>query len=112
MRSDRERLMDILESIEHIEKRAPLSREQFDSNDMLQVWVVYHLQIIGEAAAKLSHSFQERHSSIPWADMISMRNVLVHHYFGIDLQQIWDTIQIDLPFIKSSLMKILDENTN
>ncbi len=92
MRDDRERLLDILEAIERIQKYAARGKDVFFKDDLIQVWVIHHIQIIGEATANLSKDLQDNHPQIPWPDIVSMRNVLVHQYFGVDLNQIWDTV--------------------
>ncbi len=107
MRGDAERLADIVEAIEKIEKYASRGREAYISDELMQVWMVNHIQIICEAAANLSREMRDRHPDIPWGDIIAMRNVMVHQYFGIDLQEIWDTVTIDLPVLKDEIYKIL-----
>ena len=84
MRSERERLLDILEAIERIEKYAEEGKDVFESDELIQIWVVHHITIIGEACRKLSNEFQANHANVPWVDIIGMRNILIHHYFGID----------------------------
>ena len=84
MRSERERLLDILEAIERIEKYAAEGKAAFEADELIQNWMVNHISVIGEACRSLSPEFQAYHSSVPWADIIGMRNILVHHYFGID----------------------------
>ena len=78
MRSDQERLADILEAIEKIERYASRGRQAFDNDELFQVWVVRHLQILGEAASRVSPETQTRYPEIPWGKMIGMRHVLVH----------------------------------
>lgn len=112
MRSDRERLLDILEAIADIERYAAKGLETFLRDELIQTWVVHHIQIIGEAASRLSPSLRERYQDILWSDIISMRNVLVHHYFGIDLEEIWDTITTDIPNLKARIETILRELPN
>jgi uncharacterized protein with HEPN domain len=109
VRDDRERLSDILEAIDAIQQKIALGKDAFSRDEMLQVWVVHHIQIIGEAAASFSQEFRERHADIPWIDIISTRNVLVHHYFGIDYEQIWDTAVIDIPDLKDKILKIVGQ---
>ncbi|MHB1457988.1 MAG: HepT-like ribonuclease domain-containing protein [Armatimonadota bacterium] len=109
MRDDREKLQDILEAIEKIEKRTQGSRCIFEDDEMLQVWVLYHIQIIGEAAGRISDTLQIQYQNIPWSDIVAMRNVIIHHYFGIDLDQIWDTVTNDLPALNVWVMEILAE---
>ena len=81
MRDDRERLQDVLEAIERIEKYAVQGRLELAKEELLQTWVVHHLTIIGEACRALSPSFRTNHPSEVWALAASLRNVLVHHYF-------------------------------
>ena len=97
MRDDQERLLDVLDAVARVERRVGDNRQRFMEDELLQVWAVHHIQIIGEACARLSPEIRKRHEEVPWTDVIAMRNILVHHYFGVDLQQIWATVQGDLP---------------
>ena len=74
-----------------------INRNQFEDNEIIQNAVMRPLEIIGEAAAKISKEFRKTHSEIPWKEMVGMRNRLVHEYFRIDLGAVWDTIHKDLP---------------
>jgi uncharacterized protein with HEPN domain len=108
VRSDRERLLDIHEAIEKIQQRLPAdAAEAFRRDEMLQVWALHHVQLIGEAAARLSDALRAEHPAIPWPDIIAMRNVLVHQYFSADLDQVWHTIVADLPSLKAWVQKVL-----
>jgi len=109
VRYPRERLIDILEAIEHIERYAAKGRDVFESDELIQVWMVHHLQIIGEAAARLGHEFHDRHPKVPWAQVVAMRNILVHEYFGIDLEGVWQAIERDLPDLKRELSETIKE---
>lgn len=109
MRDDKEWLLDILEAIENIDSEAAKGKEAFQQDKMIQVWILHHIQIIGEAANRLSEPLRSVNPDIPWADVVAMRNVLVHHYFGIDLDEIWDTVQGDLPFLKTRVLRMVDE---
>jgi len=84
MRNERERLLGILEAIERIEKYAEEGKDAFESDELIQTWIVHHIEIIGEACRSLSKDFQATYTTVPWADIVGMRNILVHHYFGID----------------------------
>ena len=64
MRDDQQRLKDILEAIERIQRRAGTDREEFERNELLQVWIVHHLQIIGEAASRVSDELRTRHPEV------------------------------------------------
>jgi uncharacterized protein with HEPN domain len=109
MRDDRARLRDILEAIGKIEERAVAGREAFFRDELVQIWVIHHITIIGEAANNVSDALQARYPEMPWRDIIAMRNVLVHQYFGIDLFEIWDSVDNDLPQLKSDIERILRE---
>ena len=87
MRDDRERLQDILEAIERIEKHTSAGRSALDQEELVQTWVVHHLTIIGEAcrALSLSPAFRAKHPEDVWAQPSGLQNIIVHHYFGIDL---------------------------
>jgi uncharacterized protein with HEPN domain len=107
MRSDRERLLDILEAVERIEKYAEEGKGAFEMDELIQTWVVHHIMIIGEACRSLSAEFQARYANVPWADIIGMRNLLVHHYFGIDTDAVWSVVEHDLPELKMNIQAIL-----
>ncbi|GER81258.1 MAG: DUF86 domain-containing protein [Chloroflexota bacterium] len=107
MRSDRERLLDILEAIERIEKYAEEGRGAFEADELIQTWVVHHITIIGEACRSLPAEFQARYSNVPWADIVGMRNILVHHYFGIDTDAVWGVVEHDIPELKMNIQEIL-----
>jgi uncharacterized protein with HEPN domain len=109
MRSDRERLVDILEAIEKIDRYVSRGRPAFETDEMFQVWVVRHLQIIGEAANRISPETIKRFPEIPWGKMIGMRHVLVHGYFEIDLDIVWSVIENDLTPLKTQIQAILKQ---
>lgn len=76
---------------------------------MFQVWIVHHLEIIGEAGSRISTTTQERFPHIPWGKMIGMRHVLVHGYFSIDLDIVWSVIENDLDPLKTAILNVLEE---
>jgi uncharacterized protein with HEPN domain len=108
MRDDRQRLMDIMEAIENIEKYAVGGNNAFNGNELIRFWMAYHLQVIGEATANLSTEFRQTHSEIPWSRIVAMRNILVHQYFGIDWQEVWKTVEIDIPDLKREVELVLE----
>ncbi len=109
MRKDRERLLDILEAIARIERYQPLERTRFDQEELLQIWMVHHIQMIGEASRSLSEELLRRYPQIPWAQIVEMRNVLVHEYFRVDLDIVWQVIHTDLPVLKEQIETLLGE---
>jgi uncharacterized protein with HEPN domain len=109
LRSDKERLLDMMEAIEKMEKYSSLGYPAFLSEERNQIWVIHYLQVIGEAANYLSDDLTTKYSDIPWADIVGLRNLLVHQYFGIDLERVWETVEHDIPVLKSRVEEILKE---
>jgi uncharacterized protein with HEPN domain len=107
VRDRRERLLDILEAIERTEKYAEQGRSVFENDELVQVWTLHHLQIIGEAARSLEPDIRETFPEIPWTKIIGMRNVLVHHYFEIDTEIVWSVVEKDLPLLKKQIQALL-----
>ena len=109
MRNDRERLLDIQEAIENIQKYAIRGKDAFSEDELIQTWILHHIQILGEAAARISDEFQEQHADIPWFKIVGMRNILVHDYFKIDINAVWSVVENDLPTLYDQIQYILDE---
>jgi uncharacterized protein with HEPN domain len=103
VRNDRERLLDIIEAIDRIEKYASTGEIAFVRDELIQTWIVHHIQIIGEAARGLSSDFRDQHPEVPWPQIVAMRNILVHAYFGIDLALVWSVVQKDLPLLRAQV---------
>ena len=89
------------------EKYAVLEREAFDQDELIQTWIVRHLQVIGEAARALPTNLREQHPEVPWSKILGMRNALVHDYFGIDREVVWSVIQCELPDLKTKIEAII-----
>lgn len=109
MRDDREKLLDIQEAIERIEKYAARGREAFEQDELIQTWVLHHLQIIGEAVRALSPELTQKPSGVAWSKIVGMRNILVHNYFSIDAAIVWAVIENDLPVLKRQITELLAE---
>jgi uncharacterized protein with HEPN domain len=109
MRDPKERLQDILQAIEAIDRYRACERGEFDQNEMLQVWFLRHLQIIGEAARHVPDEARGMAPDIPWNKIIGMRNILVHGYFTIDLDIVWDAVQQDVPLLKPAVVALLKQ---
>jgi uncharacterized protein with HEPN domain len=109
MRDPKERLQDILQAIEAIDRYRACERGEFDQNEMLQVWFLRHLQIIGEAARHVPDEVRGMAPDIPWNKIIGMRNILVHGYFTIDLDIVWDAVQQDVPLLKPAVVALLKQ---
>ncbi len=101
---------DIWESIEKIERYIEgMTQDNFQSDEKTTDAVVRNLEIIGEAAGRLPEEFTNRHSEIEWIKITGLRNRIVHEYFGVDLQIIWQILKKDLPAFKASLKKLRSE---
>jgi uncharacterized protein with HEPN domain len=83
------------------------NRADLDIDRMLVLSLIRELEIIGEAASKISAETRSQNTSIPWQDISGMRNRLIHAYFDVDLDTVWSTVSRDLPTLKAELEKIL-----
>ena len=92
MRSDREKPLDILEAMDRIERYVVFGKERFETDELVQTWFIQNLQIIGEASRSLSQSTRDLDPTIPWKQIIGMRNILTHAYFEIDLDLVWTAV--------------------
>ncbi len=109
MRSDRERLLDIIEAADHIGRYARLGEERFRRDELVQTWMRHHLQILGEAAAALSEETRQRMPDIPWRQIIGMRHILVHQYFAVDLDVVWQAASHDAPELRAAAQALADQ---
>jgi uncharacterized protein with HEPN domain len=82
-------------------------RADLDNDRMLVLSLIRELEIIGEAASKVSRGTRSQSSTVPWQDITGMRNRLIHAYFDVDLDTVWNTVTKDLPVLKAELEKIL-----
>jgi len=82
-------------------------RSDLDHDRMLTLSLVKCVEIIGEAASKVSDETREAYSALPWVDIVGMRNRLIHGYFDIDLDRVWDTVNDDLPMLVAKLEPIV-----
>ena len=79
------------------------SRDDLDRDRMLVLAIVKEVEIIGEAASRTTSATRDAHPEVPWAQIIAMRNRLIHAYFDVDLQVVWDTVTVDLPLLVALL---------
>ncbi len=83
------------------------TRADLHQDRKLVLSLVHLVEIVGEAAGKVSKKFQEAHSEIPWPVIVGMRNRLIHAYFDIDIDRVWDTVRDDLPPLIAKLEKVV-----
>ncbi len=99
-------MLDAAEDAQHFVKGK--TRQDLDSDRVLMLAVLKSIEIVGEAASRISEPTRESISDIPWLDVIGMRNRLIHGYYDINLQTVWDTVQDDLPPLIASLRAALE----
>jgi uncharacterized protein with HEPN domain len=100
----------IIECIELIEKYLEgNSREDFFSRTQLQDSIIRRIEIIGEAVKNLPGDFRNEHQEVPWQEIAGMRDILIHEYFGIDLDLTWEAVKTDIPDLKMKILKIKEE---
>lgn len=110
MRDPKLYLKDILAAISAIEQFVEgIDFETFKTNDMISSAVVRKFEIIGEATKNIPEEIKQKYPTIPWKDMAGMRNRLIHFYFGIKYELVWDTIKKEIPKVKQLIKKILDD---
>lgn len=100
---------DILDSsrlaVEYLEK---ISFDEFIKSTAIQDAVIRRIEIIGEAANRISETSREKYDHLPWTEMKGMRNLLIHEYDEIDLKEVWNTVKNDLPALIKEIEKILN----
>jgi len=107
-KADGVRLRHMLESAREAMSFAQnLTRRDLGANRMPTLALTRLIEIIGKAAAKISLETRTHYATIPWADIVGMRNRLIHAYFDVDLDRLWDTITDDLPPLVAELEKTL-----
>lgn len=87
-----------------------VSESDFKKKTIIQDAIIRQIEIIGEASSKLSSDFKKKYNNIPWKNIIGMRNKLIHDYFGVDINAVWKTIKMDIPFLKIEIIKIIDQS--
>jgi len=91
-------LLDMLLAARKIMKYAQgVDSERFEQDEILQDAIMRRIQIIGEAARKVSLEFKEDHPEIPWNEIIGIRNKLIHEYFRIISEKVWEAVEKDIP---------------
>jgi uncharacterized protein with HEPN domain len=105
--SDRARLQHILDAICEIENYTSLiTIEDFSMSSEKKFASVKQLEIIGEAAGKITNETKSDHPEVEWTKIIALRNILVHEYYVIDENIVWDIITEDLPYLKEQIISL------
>lgn len=103
-------LKHIQESIERMEKHiGGMPEDEFENNIKTQDAVIRRIEIIGEAVKNLPSEFKKKYPEIEWREIAGMRDKLIHEYFGIDLDMVWEVIRKDIPKFKKQILEILEK---
>ena len=96
-------LEHVAERIRRIEEAAETGREAFEASHVLQDAIIRNFEVIGEAVKQLSPELREAHPNVPWQRVAGFRDVLIHDYMGVDLDEVWNVIDKDLPRLKQTV---------
>jgi uncharacterized protein with HEPN domain len=107
VRDPKERLLDVMQAIANIERHLGRGKDAFDKDELIQTWMLHQLQIIGEAVRALPDEVRALAPDIPWAKIVGMRNILVHGYFEIDTEIVWEAAAHDVPDLKPHIERLL-----
>jgi len=102
-------LSNIKECIENIETYTVEGKEAFQQNRMMQDAVIRNLEVIGEATKLLSSEMRDQYPDIPWRKMAGLRDVLIHDYLRVDLEEIWMIVERNLPDLKRKINQIITD---
>ena len=110
MKRDKAYLRHTLDAISNVEKFIEgVNKENFLGNVEKQYAVLRGLEIVEEATKNLSEELKKKHPNIPWKEIAGMRDKLIHQYFGVNLDLVWETIKTKLPELKNQISRILKE---
>jgi uncharacterized protein with HEPN domain len=98
-------MLDAISSIE--EYTQGINYKKFLKNHLVQDGVIRQIEILGEATKKISPEIKNKIPDIPWKDIAGMRDKLIHDYMGVDIEAVWDTIEKDIPELKTKLKNIV-----
>lgn len=103
-------LCHISDEIDYLEESsAHLSKEDFDRDKTLQKAFIRSLEIIGEATKRIPNDFRNQHPDVDWRGMAGMRDVLIHGYFDVDYEIVWDVVNSEIPDLKTRIREIIDD---
>ena len=109
MKDDRVYLLHIRDALRQIRDYTKEGESVFLSDRKTQDAVIRNFEIIGEAARAIEPAIKHKHASIPWNDIIGMRNVIVHVYFGVLPKVVWDIVTTELPMLKIQIQAVYDD---
>ena len=108
------RLKHIYNSITKIDHLVNLlhTQDNFETNWIEQDAIIRNLEIIGEAAINISDDLKQKYPDISWKEIKGMRNIVTHQYFGVELNEIWNTVINDIPLLKKQIQQIIENIEN
>ena len=109
MKDDRLYLNHIIDCIAQIEAYTQNGQEAFMQNRLVQDAVIRNFEVMGEAAKRISPGLRTSHPEVPWQGITDFRNVLIHNYFKVDIQRVWQIVEVTLPTLKNQVETILQE---
>ena len=103
-------LRHMLDAVDTVEEYLQgVDEEKFKNTRLIQDGVIRQIEIIGEAARHISKDIRKTYPEIPWQDVAGMRDKLIHDYFGVDIEKVWDTAKDDLPILRKQVVIILKD---
>jgi uncharacterized protein with HEPN domain len=108
VRSDRLLVQDALDAVGEVMDTTPPTRQAFDQNKLVRSHVLRNIQIIGEACWRMSQTLKDQHPQVPWRQIAGMRHVLVHDYFQVNWDRVYDTAVKHVPLLKPQLDAVLE----
>lgn len=110
MKDDKVFIRHMLDEINFIvEKSEDLELQQLMKDEILTRAFIRSLEVIGEASKNISLDFKERHSEIPWRELAALRDKLIHHYFGVNWNIVWDIVKNLMPKLRADIKAIMRE---
>jgi uncharacterized protein with HEPN domain len=108
MKSNKIYLTHISECIGNIESYTPNGKSDYYSSKLIQDAVIRNLEIIGEATKKVTPDLKNQFPIVKWREMAGLRDVLIHNYFGVDNEIVWNVVENELPRLKEQIKNTLD----
>jgi uncharacterized protein with HEPN domain len=107
---DKIRLQHISDAIAEIKNYVKgVSFDEFLANSMMKNACIRQLEIIGEASSRISDELKNEHKEVAWRPIIGLRNLLIHEYFGVDENVVWDVVENNLPELETQVLAIIAE---